>query len=293
MTVLPGSFVARDAHGANPGRRRIRLALVANQDECAEAVDRIVAFTRRLAADARRRPAPASGALRRRPRTLRSPGSPHRAARLPRMPRHDYRSRPHRASPASARDAAPRLRRALADASLLLAAINTGIAAVLWIDDTRPFWHPLLTVAALRLLDRVLRQRRDAVGQARPILRLVVAVLIGTLHRRRADDPRQGLLARTTSRERADVRSPGTCSPPSSTACSSASFFYVKHREARAAAALHKAEAERHLLSKQAIEAELKLMQAQVEPHFLFNTLASVQYLTETDPPQASGCSAT
>ena len=64
-------------------------------------------------------------------------------------------------------------------------------------------------------------------------------------------------------------------------------FFYVKHREARAAAALHKAEAERHLLSKQAIEAELKLLQAQVEPHFLFNTLASVQYLTETDPQQA------
>jgi sensor histidine kinase YesM len=30
-------------------------------------------------------------------------------------------------------------------------------------------------------------------------------------------------------------------------------------------------------------------MQAQVEPHFLFNTLASVQYLIETDPAQASG----
>ena len=28
-------------------------------------------------------------------------------------------------------------------------------------------------------------------------------------------------------------------------------------------------------------------MQAQVEPHFLFNTLASVQFLTETDPPKA------
>ncbi|MCE7876528.1 MAG: sensor histidine kinase, partial [Betaproteobacteria bacterium PRO3] len=41
------------------------------------------------------------------------------------------------------------------------------------------------------------------------------------------------------------------------------------------------------LLSKQAVEAELKLMQAQVEPHFLFNTLASVQFLTETDPPAA------
>ena len=49
-----------------------------------------------------------------------------------------------------------------------------------------------------------------------------------------------------------------------------------------------RAEAERNLLSKQAIEAELKLMQAQVEPHFLFNTLASVQFLTETDPPGAN-----
>jgi LytS/YehU family sensor histidine kinase len=29
-------------------------------------------------------------------------------------------------------------------------------------------------------------------------------------------------------------------------------------------------------------------MQAQVEPHFLFNTLASVQFLTETDPPAAN-----
>ena len=37
-----------------------------------------------------------------------------------------------------------------------------------------------------------------------------------------------------------------------------------------------------------AVEAELKLLQAQVEPHFLFNTLASVQYLIETDPKQAN-----
>ena len=28
----------------------------------------------------------------------------------------------------------------------LIAAINTGIAGVLWIDDTRAFWHPLVTV---------------------------------------------------------------------------------------------------------------------------------------------------
>ena len=29
---------------------------------------------------------------------------------------------------------------------LLIGAINTGIACVLWIDDTRPFWHPFVTV---------------------------------------------------------------------------------------------------------------------------------------------------
>jgi len=45
--VLPGSYLARDAHGANPGRGRIRIALVAGREECAEAVDRIVALARR------------------------------------------------------------------------------------------------------------------------------------------------------------------------------------------------------------------------------------------------------
>jgi N-succinyldiaminopimelate aminotransferase len=47
VQVLPGSFLARDAHGANPGRGRIRIALVAGRDECAEAIERIVAFVRR------------------------------------------------------------------------------------------------------------------------------------------------------------------------------------------------------------------------------------------------------
>jgi len=48
VTVLPGSYVGREAHGHNPGQRRIRLALVASQAECAEAVSRVVAFARRF-----------------------------------------------------------------------------------------------------------------------------------------------------------------------------------------------------------------------------------------------------
>ncbi|MDB5841575.1 MAG: succinyldiaminopimelate aminotransferase [Herminiimonas sp.] len=49
VTVLPGSYVAREAHGINPGSNRIRMALVAEVSECLEAAQRIVEFTRKLA----------------------------------------------------------------------------------------------------------------------------------------------------------------------------------------------------------------------------------------------------
>lgn len=48
VTVLPGSLLAREAHGVNPGRGRIRMALVAATAECLEAAQRIVHFTERL-----------------------------------------------------------------------------------------------------------------------------------------------------------------------------------------------------------------------------------------------------
>ena len=41
ITVLPGSFLAREAHGINPGQNFIRMALVASFDECVEAAKRI------------------------------------------------------------------------------------------------------------------------------------------------------------------------------------------------------------------------------------------------------------
>lgn len=56
--------------------------------------------------------------------------------------------------------------------------------------------------------------------------------------------------------------------------------------EAQAAQAVQVAEAES--LKRQVIEARMAAMQAQVEPHFLFNTLASIDHLIEVDPPRAS-----
>lgn len=51
VTVLPGSYLARDAHGLNPGRNRIRMALVAEVAEGLEAALRIVQFCQKLAAE--------------------------------------------------------------------------------------------------------------------------------------------------------------------------------------------------------------------------------------------------
>ncbi|HET9734933.1 MAG TPA: sensor histidine kinase [Burkholderiales bacterium] len=50
-------------------------------------------------------------------------------------------------------------------------------------------------------------------------------------------------------------------------------FFWSRHRAAE--------------MERQRIEAQLKMLQAQIEPHFLFNTLANVDALIQTDPKRA------
>ena len=47
VLVLPGSFLAREANGVNPGKDYVRIALVANLAECLEAAGRIVEFVKR------------------------------------------------------------------------------------------------------------------------------------------------------------------------------------------------------------------------------------------------------
>ena len=48
VVVLPGSYLAREAHGVNPGAGFIRIALVADVDECIEAARRIADFCQTL-----------------------------------------------------------------------------------------------------------------------------------------------------------------------------------------------------------------------------------------------------
>ncbi len=63
---------------------------------------------------------------------------------------------------------------------------------------------------------------------------------------------------------------------------------YKRQVQAQAQAAQAVETAESESLKRQVVEARMAAMQAQVEPHFLFNTLASIDHLIETDPPRAS-----
>jgi len=44
VLALPGSYLARESNGENPGRNHVRLALVASLDECVEAIGRMSQF---------------------------------------------------------------------------------------------------------------------------------------------------------------------------------------------------------------------------------------------------------
>lgn len=64
-------------------------------------------------------------------------------------------------------------------------------------------------------------------------------------------------------------------------ACTGATLFYW-NREKMAAL-----EARNVIIEKQAVQAQLQMLQAQIEPHMLFNTLATLQSLISTEPLRA------
>jgi len=61
----------------------------------------------------------------------------------------------------------------------------------------------------------------------------------------------------------------------------------VRQREAFALSQALAFDLERSELERQALDARMRLLQAQVQPHFLFNTLANVQALVDAGSPQA------
>jgi len=199
-------------------------------------------------------------------------------------------------TPIVSRPLADRLAAGLANLTwknlLLLAALNAAIALALWIEDPRPYWHPFITAQCFGFVIAYCVRVAAPWDHPAPVRRIVAAVAAGAIL----------AMALATVIKRYTIDSGYTLDYVLEhrkgfllTTCAgfvlgllASLIVHMRLRATRAVAALHRAEAEHLRLSKHAMESELKLMQAQIEPHFLFNTLASVQFLTETDPPQAS-----
>ena len=174
----------------------------------------------------------------------------------------------------------------------LILAINTGFAGILSIEDVRPFWHPFITAQAFGLAIAYCVRVAAPWGSAHPVRRLIGAVAAGTLIGVVLIIAIKGYIIHEPDYRLGTVRARAgqftwTAIMGFWNGLLISLLFMLKFREAHAQAEILKAQADRNLLAKHAVEAELKLMQAQIEPHFLFNTLASIQFLTETDPPKS------
>jgi len=172
----------------------------------------------------------------------------------------------------------------------LIVGINTGFAAILSIEDTRSFWHPFITAQCFGLAIAYCVNAATPWEKSHPVRRLALAVAAGTAIGFGLliliKIPMLGMYSWDELRSHR-VQFALTAFSGFTNGLFVSLFFLVKFRESRAQTQILRAEADRNLLSRQTAEAELKLMQAQIEPHFLFNTLASVQYLTGSDPPRA------
>jgi sensor histidine kinase YesM len=61
-------------------------------------------------------------------------------------------------------------------------------------------------------------------------------------------------------------------------------FFFSRERISQTEAQLQEEQIKTLTLEKRTLETHLKLLQAQIEPHFLFNTLSNILSLLESDP---------
>ena len=142
---------------------------------------------------------------------------------------------------------------------LLLLAVNTGIAGLLSIEDARPFWHPFISAQTFGLTIAYVVNATKPWGKTHSVWRLVAAVALGTALAVVLVVVIKGYVIGEQEYRLESVRQrldwfAGTALSAFILGLCAGLVFLLKFREAHAAAALHRAEAERHLMSKHAIE---------------------------------------
>ncbi len=168
---------------------------------------------------------------------------------------------------------------------LLIAAINTGIALAIWVEDPRPFWHPLVTTQSYGFSIAWFFNLLTPWKTRTPVRMTALAALLGAavglwlviLFKQYplsmlADKPAMFF---------------GTSFAAFVIGLFVSLFFLLNYREAQNRVDLERAEAERQRLARVAVDARLEALQAHVQPHFLFNALGTVQALIDVDPPTA------
>jgi hypothetical protein len=172
---------------------------------------------------------------------------------------------------------------ALARSVLLIFAINLGFAFLLSLRDPRAFIHPFITAQVAGFSIALAVAASKPWRREHPILTTLAAVVVGTVG---------GVAVNVLIKVAAglygwDYVVENFWGIADSTLAIGLNglfvclFFLHYFREQAARTQAHRFE-------RQMAEAELKLLQAQVEPHFLVNTLSNVQFLIEIDPPRAA-----
>ncbi len=168
---------------------------------------------------------------------------------------------------------------------LLIAAINTGIALAIWVEDPRPFWHPLVTTQSYGFSIAWFFNLLTPWKTRTPVRKTALAALLGAA---------VGLWLVILLKQyplSMIAAKPGMFFGTSFSAfvigLFVSLFFLLNYREAQNRVDLERAEAERQRLARVAVDARLEALQAQVQPHFLFNALGTVQALIDVDPPAA------
>jgi hypothetical protein len=157
----------------------------------------------------------------------------------------------------------------------------------------KPFLYTLLNFAPV-LLAVVAVENRGKGGGWRRIARLIGALgvghLVGTLLWSTATrildggNPHLAWIAPFADPIATLRRLGGSSLADLITTATAVTFWFFLKQDLDAAKALDREQHDREEIDRETAEARLQVMQAQIEPHFLFNTLASIRRLYETDP---------